>query len=85
MANVLMLAQELQIPHQERRIALAELYTAQEVFTTTTMDEITIVSTIDGRIIGSSGNQHPITARLLEAYQTLPERPGLATEIPDFE
>ena len=46
--------------------------------------ELTPVTNIDGRVIGS-GQRGPITARLQEAYQSLPDRPGWATEIPPFE
>jgi branched-chain amino acid aminotransferase len=36
----------------EKRISLTEAYTADEVFTTGTMGELTPVREIDGRIIG---------------------------------
>ena len=39
---------------------------------------------IDGRVIGT-GSRGEITKRLQEAYKTLPEREGWATEIPPFE
>ena len=48
------------------------------------MGELTPVTNIDGRIIGE-GVRGQVTARLQEAYKTLPERPGWATEIPPFE
>ena len=39
-------------PVVEKRISLTEAYTADEVFTTGTMGELTPVREIDGRIIG---------------------------------
>jgi len=39
-------------PVVEKRISLTEAYTADEVFTTGTMGELTPVKEIDGRIIG---------------------------------
>lgn len=82
-ATVLDLARELQIPVEERRVSLAEFHYATEVFTTGTMGELTPVTCIDGRMIGT-GFRGPVTTRLQEVYQTLPERDGYATEIPEF-
>ena len=84
-ATVLELARELQIPVQERRVSLAEFHSAEEVFTTGTMGELTPVTCIDGRVIGTTGVRGPITTRLQEVYQTLPERDGYATAIPEFD
>lgn len=39
------------IPHAEKRLSLTEFYTADEVFTTGTMGELTKVADIDGRAI----------------------------------
>lgn len=83
-ATVLMLAKELEIPTEVRRVSLAEFHAAEEVFTTGTMGELTPVTKIDGRVIGE-GTRGPITARLQGVYKSLPERPGFATEIPTFE
>jgi branched-subunit amino acid aminotransferase/4-amino-4-deoxychorismate lyase len=83
-ATVLTLAQELDIPTVERRISLAEFHSADEVFTTGTMGELTPVTNIDGRVIGN-GKRGPITERLQKLFQTLPEREGWATELPPFE
>lgn len=82
-ATVIQLAKELEIPCEVRRVSLAEFHAAEEVFTTGTMGELTPVTMIDGRIIGS-GALGPITKRLQDTYKTLPERPGWATEIPPF-
>ena len=82
--TVLDLAKELDIPCEVRRISLAEFHSADEVFTTGTMGELTPVTLIDGRVIGS-GERGEITKRLQEVYRTLPERPGWATDIPEYE
>jgi branched-chain amino acid aminotransferase group I len=84
-ATVLELAKEINIPTETRRISLAEFHAADEVFTTGTMGELTPVRMIDGRVIGIEGKRGPITAKLQKVYQSLPERPGWATEIPPFE
>lgn len=83
-ATVLQLASELGIPVDIRRISLAEFHAAEEVFTTGTMGELTPVVNIDGRIIGS-GIRGPVTAKLQELYNTLPEREGWATDLPPFD
>lgn len=83
-ATVLQLAAELGIPVEVRRVSLSEFHSADEVFTTGTMGELTPVTKIDGRVIGS-GVRGPITERLQNSYKTLPEREGWATEIPPFE
>ena len=84
-ATVLEIAKELNIPTEVRRISLAEFHAADEVFTTGTMGELTPVTMIDGRIIGS-GSRGPITQQLQDIYKTLPERgEPYSTRIPDFE
>jgi branched-chain amino acid aminotransferase group I len=83
-ATVIELAKELNISCVVRRLSLAEFHSADEVFTTGTMGELTPVTCIDGRVIGT-GERGPITIRLQDAYSTLPERPGWAIPIPVFE
>lgn len=51
------------IPAAERNLSLAELYTADEVFTTGTMGELTPVLDADGRRI-ADGEVGPMTRRL---------------------
>ena len=80
---VIQLAKELDVPCEVRRVSLAEFHAAEEVFTTGTMGELTPVTMIDGRVIGS-GVLGPITKLLQDAYKALPERPGWATEIPPY-
>ncbi len=52
----------------ERNISLIELYTADEVFTTGTMGELTPVLEIDGRRIGS-GERGRMTSRLQQIHR----------------
>lgn len=81
--TVIVLAKELGIPCEVRRVSLAEFHAAEEVFTTGTMGELTPVTKIDGRVIGK-GLRGEVTKRLQDAYKELPETPGWATEIPPF-
>ena len=71
----------------ERRVSLAEFHSADEVFTTGTMGELTPVYEIDGRIIGpaeGTGGKGagPITRKIQEAYRTLTKNDGYP--IPSF-
>ena len=50
-ATILQLCADNDIPHGEARISVSEFYTADEVFTTGTMGELTRVRAIDGREI----------------------------------
>jgi len=50
----------------ERRLTLADFYTADEAFTTGTLGALTWVREIDGRVIGEK--QGPMTARLSLLY-----------------
>jgi branched-chain amino acid aminotransferase group I len=81
--TILLLAKEIGIETEVRNISLSEFHSADEVFTTGTMGELTPVTTIDGRKIGN-GLKGPFTIRLQEIYSTLPEREGWATPIPPF-
>ncbi|MEM7611264.1 MAG: aminotransferase class IV [Pseudomonadota bacterium] len=53
---------------EERNISLAEFYTADEVFTTGTMGELTPVLEIDGRKIGD-GERGKMTTRLQQIHR----------------
>ena len=55
------------IPVTEKRITLSELYSADEVFVTGTMGEITPVLEIDGRIIGN-GEPGQLTGKIRDLY-----------------
>ncbi|XP_010278907.1 PREDICTED: branched-chain-amino-acid aminotransferase-like protein 1 isoform X2 [Nelumbo nucifera] len=61
---------------QERRISLSEFHTADEVWTTGTMGELTPVVMIDGRVIGD-GKVGPVTRRLQNAYKNLTAEIGV--------
>lgn len=50
-ATILKICAQNDIPHAEKRLSLTEFYTADEVFTTGTMGELTKVAEIDGREI----------------------------------
>lgn len=76
-AVVLQIARENAIPHQERNITLAEVYSADELFTTGTMGELTPVLWIDGRTIGA-GAAGPWTQRLQALYHEHTAREGEA-------
>lgn len=54
---VMELAEEEGITVVEKNISLTELYTADEVFATGTMGELTPIREIDGRVIRESGNE----------------------------
>jgi branched-chain amino acid aminotransferase group I len=51
------------IPAVEKNVSLAEVYTADEMFTTGTMGELSPVLLVDGRTIGG-GETGPLTRRL---------------------
>ena len=82
--TILIVAKELGIETEVRRVSLAEFHAADEVFTTGTMGELTPVTMIDGRVIGN-GKRGSLTATLQTAYSKVPERPGWSTEIPEYE
>jgi len=63
---IITIARELSIKVTERRISLTEFYTADAVFTTGTMGEITPVKEIDGRKIEGDSK---IVQRLQAAYR----------------
>jgi len=67
-AVVLRLALAAGIAPIERNISLTEIYTADEVFTTGTMGELTPVLEIDGRKTGAAPG--PVTRILQDLYQT---------------
>jgi len=81
--TLLILAKESDIPTVIRRITLAEFHSADEVFTTGTMGELTPVTMIDGRTIGT-GSIGPVTVILQKVYSKAIDRQGWSTNIPDF-
>ncbi|CAN6926824.1 unnamed protein product [Brassica oleracea] len=67
---------------EERRISLSEFHTADEVWTTGTMGELSPVMKIDGRVIGD-GKVGPVTRTLQNAYKKLTEDSGVL--IPTYQ
>ena len=74
-ATVLRLCRDEGLPAAERNLSLTEFYTADEVFTTGTMGELTPVVEIDGRRIGD-GRPGPVTRHLSELYVAWARRHG---------
>lgn len=66
-AKVLDIGREAGLPVSERNISISEVYTADELFTTGTMGELSPVLEVDGRTIGD-GEPGPITRRLQALY-----------------
>ncbi len=75
-ANVMAIARGHDLPMTEKRISLSEMYTADEVFVTGSMGEITPVLTIDGRKIGT-GTTGEITRQIMEHYRQLTRKQGV--------
>jgi len=67
---ILEICGEQNIPAKERNLSLTEVYTADEVFTSGTMGELTPVLEADGRIIGD-GKAGPVTLRLQKLHRAL--------------
>lgn len=80
---VLELAADAGIPTEVRNVSLAEVYSADEMFTTGTMGELAPVAEVDGRTI-ADGKIGPVTSRLrglhrnraLTDGEALPPRSG---------
>lgn len=65
---VLRICDQQRITARERNVSVTEVYTADEVFTTGTMGELTPVLEADGRIIGD-GKAGPMTQRLQKLHR----------------
>ncbi len=74
-AVIFRLAGENQIPIQEKRLTISEVYTADEIFVTGTMGEITPVLRVDGRII-AGGNRGEMTTQIQKLYKRLTQTEG---------
>ncbi len=72
---ILELCHKNDIPAQEKRISMLEMYRADECFTTGTMGELASVTEIDGRQIGD-GKRGSITAQLQDLYKKMTESSG---------
>ena len=62
------LCEKLGISLQERRIAVEELFQAEEIFLTGTAAEVIAVTKVNGRVIGE-GKAGPVTLKLLKAFR----------------
>jgi branched-chain amino acid aminotransferase len=78
--SVIELAREAGLTVVERKVALTELYTADEVFATGSSTFIAPVTEIDGRIV-SAGKPGPITAQLREKLKEAQNNPGNYTTL----
>lgn len=65
--TILELARDMNIPVQERKIDLTELYIADEVFATGTSTFVAPIKEIDARTIGN-GSIGPLTKKIKEAH-----------------
>ncbi len=65
------------IPHAVRNVSTTEAYRADEMFCTGTMGELTAVTALDGRTIGTGG-VGPMTRRLSALYAEETARSGFA-------
>ena len=72
---VLELCRAHAIDCREKNLSLTEVWTADELFTTGTLGELTPVAEVDGRKIGS-GARGPITERLQRLYRELTASQG---------
>ncbi|KAL7120347.1 hypothetical protein ACP275_02G117400 [Erythranthe tilingii] len=81
-ATVMDLALKENLVLVERRISISEFHTADEVFTTGTMGELSPVLKIDGRTVGD-GRVGPVTQRLQIAYTKLSAESGVT--IPTYQ
>jgi branched-subunit amino acid aminotransferase/4-amino-4-deoxychorismate lyase len=75
---VIEIARKANLELEERNVSLAEIYTADEVFVTGTMGELTPVLEVDGRTIGD-GALGPLTKQIqqLFAWRTASEGTAL--------
>jgi branched-chain amino acid aminotransferase group I len=65
---VLRLARASGVPVEEKNVSMTEVYTADEVFTTGTMGELTVVKEVDGRrIVNKAGTRRTKELQLLHA------------------
>jgi branched-chain amino acid aminotransferase group I len=81
-AKVLAIAREAAIPTVERNVTLAEVWTADEMFTSGTMGELSPVLEVDGRAIGDGGIG-PLTRRLQALYAEHTATEG--TPLPEWD
>lgn len=73
--NTIKIAKELSIEVIEKNLSISEFYTADAVFTTSTMGELTPVMEIDGRSIETNKNSQ-ILQMIQKRYKKKTEREG---------
>jgi len=73
-ANVLRICREAGIPCFEKNFSLAQVYSADEAFTTGTFAGLAPVRSIDGRAIGDGKLPGAMTSRLQVLYRELAKR-----------
>ncbi len=78
-ARVIEIASELGISCKEKDLSMAEMYTADEMFTTGTMGALSWVKSVDGRLIGPA-KKGPLCQQLQDYY--LSKVDSLAVQIP---
>ncbi len=69
--KVIQLCKNNNIPIFEKNFSLVDVYSSQESFITGTLGSLTQVLTIDGRNIGTSADDWPITEKLRSSYKEL--------------
>ena len=79
---ILDIAKQEGISAQEKNLSMTELYTADEVFTTGTMGELTPILMADGRTIGD-GNCGPMTKQLQKLHRQYAFQNG--EELPNYD
>ncbi|HYM95695.1 MAG TPA: aminotransferase class IV [Candidatus Sulfotelmatobacter sp.] len=79
--HVLATALGLGVPCLEASLTTYDLYTADEIFVTSSLEAVTAISSIDGQAVGASA-PGPVTSAVREAYVRLALETG--TEIPVF-
>jgi len=79
---ILDIADTAGIPAVEKNISMTELYTADEVFTTGTMGELTPILIADGRTIGD-GHCGPMTKQLQDLHRQFAFDGG--ERLPDYD
>lgn len=79
--KILEIARAAGIPNEERRVGPAEVWSADEAFTTGTMGELAPVLEVDGRRIGE-GTAGPLTRRLQQLYAERTRAEGVPIEPP---
>jgi branched-chain amino acid aminotransferase len=67
-AAVIDIGREIGVDVRERTMAVSELLSADEVFITSSLKEVTPVRTVDGQTIGA-GRPGPVTQKLLAAFR----------------